>query len=316
MRMTEPMAVSEYAPRPDAASGNIAPPIVHEVLNSPGQPLDEDTRAFFETRFGHDLSNVRVHTDGLASESARLTHSLAYTAGSHVAFRADRYQPHTFAGRELLAHELAHVMQPMADGGAPIVRRQGDGHDPTDEEKYDLIWKRALQNALHGKSEFPADNSKDGPSLARKPWAPAPQSGSSLPNHVTHTGLNIGSIGFEFDGDKTVSDMMYEDQQTQLQKILGNSHAMPPPTTVAKESPYTATIIGNYDKQNRETTAGLGFGAKMGSLNIGASFERTFETGKNQWNIKASGSLSEILEKRRKEKEKAKILKTIQLLNP
>lgn len=37
------------------------PPVVHEVLNSPGQPLDNETRAFMEPRFGHDFSKVRVH---------------------------------------------------------------------------------------------------------------------------------------------------------------------------------------------------------------------------------------------------------------
>src|SRR5690348_2379195 len=47
----------------NAAGPAIAPPIVHEVLRSPGQPLDKQTRAFFEPRFGHDFSRVRVHTD-------------------------------------------------------------------------------------------------------------------------------------------------------------------------------------------------------------------------------------------------------------
>ena len=46
------------------------PPIVHEVLRSPGQSLDASTRAFMEPRFGHDFGHVRVHTDARASESA------------------------------------------------------------------------------------------------------------------------------------------------------------------------------------------------------------------------------------------------------
>src|ERR1044071_4615678 len=45
------------------------PPIVHEVLASPGQPLDAATRAFMEPRFGHDFSHVRIHTDKRAAES-------------------------------------------------------------------------------------------------------------------------------------------------------------------------------------------------------------------------------------------------------
>ena len=47
-----------------------APPSVHEVLGSPGQPLDPATRAFMEPRFGRDFSYVRVHTGPTAEQSA------------------------------------------------------------------------------------------------------------------------------------------------------------------------------------------------------------------------------------------------------
>src|SRR5216683_1606553 len=47
----------------NTAPTNAVPPIVHEVLHSPGQPLDTSTRDFMEPRFGHDFSGVRVHTD-------------------------------------------------------------------------------------------------------------------------------------------------------------------------------------------------------------------------------------------------------------
>ena len=53
---------------PVNAGGVEAPPIVHEVLRSPGQPLDAATRAFMEPRFGHDFSKVRVHTDEKAAD--------------------------------------------------------------------------------------------------------------------------------------------------------------------------------------------------------------------------------------------------------
>jgi hypothetical protein len=53
----------------DQAEPSTAPPIVHEVLRSPGQPLDPATRTFFEPRFGHDFSQVRVHTNARAAES-------------------------------------------------------------------------------------------------------------------------------------------------------------------------------------------------------------------------------------------------------
>lgn len=88
-----------------------APPIVHEVLRSPGQPLDPTTRAFMEPRFGHDFSAVRVHADLQAAESARAVNALAYTVGRDVTFGPGQYAPGTSAGRRLIAHELAHVVQ-------------------------------------------------------------------------------------------------------------------------------------------------------------------------------------------------------------
>src|SRR5258708_3949074 len=54
-----------------SAGAPTVPSSVYDVLRSPGQSLDADTRAFMERRLGHDFSNVRVHSDGLAAESAR-----------------------------------------------------------------------------------------------------------------------------------------------------------------------------------------------------------------------------------------------------
>ena len=99
-------------------------PGVNEVLKSPGRPLDVDTRAFMEPRFGHNFSQVRVHTDSRAAESARAVNSLAYTIGSDIVFGANLYSPELAHGRQLLAHELAHVVQQsgaMRTDPAPIV---------------------------------------------------------------------------------------------------------------------------------------------------------------------------------------------------
>lgn len=87
------------------------PPIVHEVLRSPGRPLDAATRAYLEPRFGHDFSHVRVHTDMRAAESALAMNALAYTVGRDVIFGTGQFAPETVSGRHLLAHELTHVVQ-------------------------------------------------------------------------------------------------------------------------------------------------------------------------------------------------------------
>lgn len=87
------------------------PPIVHEVLSSPGQQLDANTRAFMEPRFGQDFSQVRVHTDAKAAESARAVNALAYTVGKDVVFGTGQYAPQMTEGKRILAHELTHVVQ-------------------------------------------------------------------------------------------------------------------------------------------------------------------------------------------------------------
>ena len=111
------------------ATGSMdATPMVHSVLATSGQPLDAATREFFSSRFGHDFANVRVHADAAAAESARSLHALAYTVGGDVVFGAGQYAPGTRAGQQLLAHELAHVVQQTASSASagPSTPRHGD----------------------------------------------------------------------------------------------------------------------------------------------------------------------------------------------
>ncbi len=98
-----------------------APPSVHQVLRSPGQPLDLRTRSFMEPRFGLDFSTVRIHTGKAAEESATQINAGAYAAGPHIVFGPSRYAPGSAAGDQLLAHELAHVAQ-----ASPLIHRSPD----------------------------------------------------------------------------------------------------------------------------------------------------------------------------------------------
>lgn len=101
--------IQRHASTPSTPSQ--VPRIVSDVLRSPGQPLDAYTRAFFEPRFGHDFSHVRVHTGGEAAASARSINANAYTLGSDIVFGAGQYAPDTPVGDALLAHELVHTIQ-------------------------------------------------------------------------------------------------------------------------------------------------------------------------------------------------------------
>jgi len=75
-----------------------------------GTPLSPDLRAYFEPRFGHDFSQVRIHTDAEGSKAARSVQARAYTYGSDIVFGPGEYAPATTQGRRLLAHELTHVI--------------------------------------------------------------------------------------------------------------------------------------------------------------------------------------------------------------
>jgi len=88
------------------------PSLVRDVVGSGGgSPLDRDTRGFMESRLGADFSDVRVHTDGKAAESARSVQAHAYTVGNDVVFQSDKYAPGSESGQRMLAHELTHVVQ-------------------------------------------------------------------------------------------------------------------------------------------------------------------------------------------------------------
>lgn len=89
------------------------PSPVHGVVNSGGgSPLAPDVRADMEHRFGgQDFSDVRVHTDGAAHDSAKSVNAQAYTVGSNIVFQRDTYDPSSSGGQHMLAHELTHVVQ-------------------------------------------------------------------------------------------------------------------------------------------------------------------------------------------------------------
>jgi len=100
-----------------------ASPVRDVVGSGGGAPLDAGARSFLEERLGADFSDVRVHTGARADESARSIEAQAYTVGTDVVFRSGVYEPESPAGRHVLAHELAHVVQqkagPVAGSPAP-----------------------------------------------------------------------------------------------------------------------------------------------------------------------------------------------------
>src|SRR5262249_14151430 len=108
------------------------------AVSGGGAPLSANMRAYFEPRFGRDLSNVRVHTGGRAAGAAHGINARAYPLGHDIAFAPGEYSPSTHEGRHLLAHELAHVVQQSGPHTSPhqdVLRRKPVPRPRMDEVK-------------------------------------------------------------------------------------------------------------------------------------------------------------------------------------
>lgn len=88
-----------------------APDRVRSVLSRSGEELEPGVAADMSARLGADLSDVRIHRDAVASESARAVNANAYTVGSDIVFQSGQYDPASPTGQRTLAHELTHVVQ-------------------------------------------------------------------------------------------------------------------------------------------------------------------------------------------------------------
>jgi Domain of unknown function (DUF4157) len=163
------------------AASTEAPPIVHQVLQSPGKAVDPNTRAFMESRFGHDFSRVRVHTDAEAAASALEVDALAYTVGHDVVFGQGQYAPHTTSGRRLIAHELTHTIQ--QSHGAESLQGLRIDHASSSSER------EAAHTANAVMSGRPRHITHGGVVLARQTPAPSVQQPSNLPTVTTYEGV-------------------------------------------------------------------------------------------------------------------------------
>lgn len=116
-RKEQPNAGHASSNQGSAQSAVDRPGTTQELMErlGPGEPLDGDTRAYFERRMGCDLGAVRIHTNVAAAQSAAQIQARAFTYGKHIAFASGEFQPQSESGKRLLAHELAHVIQ-QGDG--------------------------------------------------------------------------------------------------------------------------------------------------------------------------------------------------------
>lgn len=123
------------------------PPVVHEVLRSPGQSLDMSVLSFMEPRFGHDFSQVRVHTDAKAAASARAVNAAAYTVGRDVVFGDGQFAPHSAPGQRMLAHELAHTLQQRSAVMPSLEKLEVSSRDDHHERQAENVAQSVVQAA-------------------------------------------------------------------------------------------------------------------------------------------------------------------------
>jgi hypothetical protein len=106
-------------------ASEVTPEVESDInsLKGGGQPLPESVRVFFEPRFGHDFSRVRVHADAKAVEATQAVNATAYIRGQDEVFGAGQYAPRTTEGSRVIAHELTNVVQQshnIFDAGATL----------------------------------------------------------------------------------------------------------------------------------------------------------------------------------------------------
>ncbi|MFN2130512.1 MAG: DUF4157 domain-containing protein [Anaerolineae bacterium] len=100
---------------------------------SGGQALDGAVQEEMGQAMGYDFAGVRAHTSPEADDLSRELGAKAFTTGQDVFFREGAYDPASTAGRELIAHELTHVVQQgtgQVQGGSRMtVNAPGDVHE-------------------------------------------------------------------------------------------------------------------------------------------------------------------------------------------
>jgi hypothetical protein len=106
----------------ESSSGEIASDFTSRL--GAGAPLDTASRSYFEPRFGHNFGNVRIHTGPQAARAAASIQARAFTLGRDVVFAAGDHDLRSEAGKHLLAHELAHVVQQSAMAGPSRLQRK------------------------------------------------------------------------------------------------------------------------------------------------------------------------------------------------
>jgi Domain of unknown function (DUF4157) len=132
-----------------------------ESLSVGGSPLSRSEAQYYEPRFGHSFSKIRVHTDEAADRAANSINARAFTLGNNIAFARGEHDFSSASGRKLMAHELAHTLQQSKDsdsvqrGSAGVLG--GTCCNPARRVEWALVgagvWKKLESGECTGTSE-------------------------------------------------------------------------------------------------------------------------------------------------------------------
>ena len=150
-----------------------------------GQGMDHGTRTRMESAFGADFSGVRIHTDARADGLSQSLSARAFTTGRDVFFRHGEYSPGSSSGRELLAHELTHVVQQNGDGiqRKMTVSEPGDAHEIEADQMARTVMQQEHAPSIDRQMSPPQEEEEQRPIATqratdfaqRQPEAPTPQ---------------------------------------------------------------------------------------------------------------------------------------------
>ncbi|MGN6297119.1 MAG: eCIS core domain-containing protein, partial [Ginsengibacter sp.] len=115
------------------ASDNVSNQI--QSTKNRGAAMHETTKSFMESRFGADFSNVKIHTGNYALQLSKELNAQAFTVGNDIYFNEGKYQPESFAGKHLLAHELTHTIQQGASGLNNSIQSKQNFIQPKEDTK-------------------------------------------------------------------------------------------------------------------------------------------------------------------------------------
>jgi outer membrane protein OmpA-like peptidoglycan-associated protein len=248
-----------------------APPMVQNVLSAPGKVLDSVARGFFEPRFGRDFSQVRIHNDKMAAESAQAVNALAYTVGNHVVFDDGKYNLKSVSSRKLMAHELAHTVQQDQTDIGTVPLSPGE---PTDRGEREA--SRASSTAVNRGGVSVQAHRRVGIQRQASPESPSPVMAPTAPHldlAESASPFMAGAIGsVTLDGFETGKAVISSANQKKLAETTVTIQSL------LKQYPgSTVKVTGHTDAVGKEND-NLGLGQKRADAVQAVLLERGIPT--------------------------------------